>query len=291
MLHAPLDVATGRADTGTSALLTSLLQRKKVRMKRQMCLPDGVRIYAIGDIHGRSDLLRILHGRIQQDLEERPTEEAILVYMGDYVDRGPDSKGVIDALIRGAPFDAEAIYLKGNHEDALLTFLEDPGFLRMWRDYGGMETLVSYGVKVPQGRVGDDWIAEVHNLFVTALPKSHLAFLQGLQSSYENGDFYFAHAGVRPGVRLEEQQAADLLWIREPFLGSKRFHGKIVVHGHTPQEQPVIKTNRIGIDTGAYITGALTAIAIEGTTFRFLQARNPDLALLTSQAEEEYVVS
>lgn len=269
--------------------LGSLLGRKRVRMKRQMCLPDGVRIYAIGDIHGRSDLLRILHGRIQKDLEVRPSEECVLVYVGDYIDRGSDSKGVIDALIRGSQIAAQSVFLKGNHEDALLTFLDDPGFLRMWRDYGGLETLVSYGVNVPQGRVGDEWIMQVHRDFKTALPASHLAFLQDLQLSYENGDFFFAHAGIRPGVPMNEQQAADLLWIREPFLASKQFHGKLIVHGHTPQEQPVIKTNRIGIDTGAYITGALTAIAIEGTSFRFLQARTPQLTVLPSEELQERV--
>ncbi len=272
-----------------ASLFDIFSKRRSVRMKRQMCLPDGVRVYAIGDIHGRSDLLRILHGRIQKDLEARPVEDCILVYLGDYIDRGPDSKGVIDALIRGAPFDAETHFLKGNHEDAMLTFLEDPGFLRMWRDYGGMETLVSYGVKVPQGRVGDDWIDGVHEQFSAALPKTHLAFMHNLELCHEVGDFFFSHAGVRPGIRIEDQQAADLLWIRDPFLGSKRFHGKLVVHGHTPQEQPVIKTNRIGIDTGAYITGALTAIVIEGTTFRFLQSRNPKLTVLPTAAQKNAV--
>jgi len=254
-------------------LMKSLAVRKIGRMKRQMSLPDGVRIYAIGDIHGRLDLLRALHDKIGADLQARPIEECVLVYVGDYVDRGPDSKGVVSALIRGAPFQAETHYLKGNHEDALLTFLEDPGFIRMWRDYGGIQTLASYGVTVPIDIDGEDWIHEVHYKFSAALPKTHLAFFQGLDLAYTKGDFFFTHAGVRPGVILEEQQSADLLWIREPFLASRRFHGKMVVHGHTPQEQPVIKANRIGIDTGAYITGALTAVVIEGTTFRFLQAR------------------
>jgi len=257
------------------------------RMRRQMCLPDGVRVYAIGDIHGRLDLLRALHEKIQRDIEASQPEETIVVYMGDYVDRGPNAKGVIGTLIRGVPFHAETHYLKGNHEDALLTFLEDPGFLRLWRDYGGIETLASYGIKVPQDADGEDWINEVHYKFTAALPKTHLAFLQGLKLSYELGDFYFTHAGIRPGVPLEEQQAADLLWIREPFLTSRRFHGKMIVHGHTPQEQPVIKTNRIGIDTGAYVTGALTALVVEGTTFRFLQARNPVVNVEEYRARQE----
>jgi serine/threonine protein phosphatase 1 len=248
-----------------------------IRMKRQMCVPDGIRVYAIGDIHGQLDLLKALHKRIADDLKERPVEECILVYLGDYVDRGLDTKGVISALIRGAAIHGEAHYLKGNHEDALLTFMEDPGFLLLWRDYGGLETLRSYGVEVPPYEAGgeDAWAHDLQARFAAALPKTHLAFLRGLKLSYEKGDFYFAHAGVRPGVPLADQKAADLLWIREPFLSSRRFHGKMIVHGHTPQEQPVIKTNRIGIDTGAYITGALSAVAIEGTTFRFLQARRP----------------
>jgi len=262
-----------KLDRRIAPLLKSIKGPKSGRMRRQMCVPDGVRVYAIGDIHGQLGLLRTLHQKIKRDIEANTPEECILVYIGDYVDRGPDSKGVISALIRGAPFQAETHYLKGNHEDALLTFLEDPPFLRLWRDYGGLETLASYGIEVPRDAEDDDWIHEAHYKFSAALPKTHLAFLQGLKTSYERGDFYFTHAGVRPGVPLDEQQPADQLWIREPFLTSRRFHGKIVVHGHTPQEQPVIKTNRIGIDTGAYITGALTAIVLEGTTFRFLQAR------------------
>ncbi len=261
-------------------ILSSLYRRRGVRMRRQMALPDGVRVYAIGDIHGRSDLLRIMQGRIQKDLEARPVDDAIVVYIGDYVDRGPDSKGVIDALIKAPPFNAEVRYLKGNHEDALLTFLDDPGFLRMWRDFGGLETLMSYGVNVPEAGVGDEWIAEVHKQFVAALPKSHLAFLRNLDLTFECGDYFFAHAGIRPGVPFAEQQAADVLWIRDPFLNSKRSHGKIVVHGHTPQEQPVIRKNRIGIDTGAFVTGALTALVAEGTQFRFVQARKPKLRVL-----------
>lgn len=270
------------------SFLKSLSLRRMVHMKRQMCMPDGVRVYAIGDIHGQLDLLKSLHEKIGADMKARPVEECIVVYVGDYIDRGPDSKGVISALIRGAPFQAEAHFLKGNHEDALLTFLEDPGFLLMWRDYGGVETLASYGVDVPPFSVeaADDWIQDVHQRFSAALPKTHLAFLQGLDLSYSKGDFYFCHAGVRPGVPLAEQQSADLLWIREPFLTSRRFHGKMVVHGHTPQEQPVIKTNRLGVDTGAYITGALTAAVIEGTTFRFLQARRSAEAEALSAPEQ-----
>ena len=270
-------------------LLTNPIRRLRPRvggrMRRQMRLPDGVRVYAIGDVHGRADLLRILLGRIQSDLESRPVEECILVYLGDYVDRGADSKGVIDLLIKGPPFEAETHFLKGNHEDALLSFMEDPGFLRMWRDYGGMETLASYGVKVPGDGVGEEWIREVHKQFTDNLPLTHLAFLQGLELSYSKGDFGFVHAGVRPGTAFENQQAADLLWIRDPFLASKRNHGKIIVHGHTPQEQPVIKKNRLGIDTGAYITGSLTAAVIEGTTFRFLQARKPRLRVLPGMVQ------
>ncbi len=263
-------------------LLRSFRRPSAARLRRQMRLSDDVRIYAIGDIHGRDDLLRILHGRIQQDLEDRPVSECIVVYVGDYVDRGAGSMQVIETLIKGPQLAAETHYLKGNHEDALLTFLDDPGFLRMWRDYGGMETLVSYGVKVPGDRVGDEWIREVHQQFTANLPSTHLAFLRGLELSYSKDDFCFAHAGVRPGTPLDQQQAADLLWIREPFLASKKNHGKIIVHGHTPQEQPVIKKNRLGIDTGAYITGVLTAVVIEGTTFRFLQARKPKLQVLPS---------
>lgn len=261
--------------------LQNILRKKSgIRVRRQMSLPDGVRIYAIGDIHGRSDLLRIMHSRIQQDLEDRPVDEPIVVYMGDYVDRGPDSRGVIDTLIAGPAFDAQVRFLKGNHEDALLTFLNDPAFLQMWRDYGGLETLTSYGINVPNGGFGEDWIENVHSQFKAALPKSHLAFLQALELTYTNGDFFFVHAGIRPGVPLEEQQSADVMWIRDPFLNSKRFHGKIIVHGHTPQEQPVIRKNRIGIDTGAYVTGSLTSVVIEGTSFRFLQARKPKLRVL-----------
>lgn len=234
-------------------------------------VPGGTRIYAVGDIHGRSDLLDVLHDRIGEDLERSPVESATIVYVGDYVDRGMDSSGVLDRLCGAPPPGVTRIPLKGNHEAMLLRFLDEPASGAQWRQYGGAETLLSYRVDVARAiaRGGLEALAED---FVRLLPAPHLHFLRSLRTFAVIGDYYFCHAGVRPGVALVQQRETDLLWIREAFLNSDQYFGKMVVHGHTPAEEPEERANRICVDTGAYATHRLTCVVLEGEGRRFLAA-------------------
>lgn len=226
-------------------------------------LPPGVRVYAVGDIHGRSDLLVDIIDRIESDIRRRPIKRAIEVYLGDYIDRGPDSKGVIDQLAvrmvrRGA------ICLRGNHESFLEEFLVNPKIFPHWIRLGGLQTLASYGIS--QGTLDVTTCNAVQRSLQLALPRTHRLFFQCLQNTFYYGDFLFVHAGIRPGVPLNQQDPRDLMWIREDFLMSDQPHGKIVVHGHTPVAHPEIRHNRINIDTGAWRSGVLTCIAIEAST-------------------------
>ncbi|QAU48767.1 metallophosphoesterase family protein [Bradyrhizobium guangzhouense] len=232
--------------------------RKKIKPR----LPDGVRIYAIGDVHGRADLLQSLLTVIDADLAKSNPGRAIQVFLGDYVDRGPDSRGVIDLLIERSKTH-ETVCLKGNHEVFLLEVLKDPARLQEWRHYGGLLTLVSYGITPTMNPTAEQQ-TELIEALNRAIPPEHLAFLQQLPSSFTCGDFFFVHAGVKPGIALDRQKDEDLLWIREEFLESERRFGKYVVHGHTPVSTPDIRPNRINIDTGAYATGNLTLLTIQG---------------------------
>ena len=235
-------------------------------------VPDGELVYAIGVIHGRMDLLSALLALIGQDAVRSDHANKTLIFLGDYVDRGPDSRGVIERLSEGLPDGFEAHFLKGNHEQFLLDFLQDPKWLAPWRGNGGDPTLLSYGVDV--GRLdrvsapSEAWRAA----FAQALPDRHLKFLQGLGLNCVIGDYVFVHAGLRPGVPLSDQVPADLLWIRNEFLDAQEPFGKVVVHGHTPERKPVVRENRIGIDTGAVFTGCLTALRLANGTQDFLQA-------------------
>jgi serine/threonine protein phosphatase 1 len=227
--------------------------------------PPDVRIYAIGDIHGRADLLAETLARIDDDLQRRPISHAIEVYLGDYIDRGPDSKTVIDMLAVRL-VENRAVCLRGNHESLMEDFLRDPACLRPWLQVGGMQTLASYGVQPRPGMIE----TELHRRFWDAFPRAHELLLQCLRTSFCCGDFLFVHAGIRPAVPIERQDLNDLLWIRHEFLNSARDHGKLVVHGHTSVPHPDIRHNRINIDTGAWRTGTLTCIAIEGMTILVL---------------------
>lgn len=224
------------------------------------------RIYAIGDIHGRLDLLERVIVAIKRDVGEQGPG-ALTVTLGDYVDRGPDSRGVLDRLIEN-PFPTPYVPLKGNHESLFEVFLADPTTGAFWRQQGGLETLLSYGVR-PLG-LGGVSFAKAKEQLLEALPPRHLEFMRTLKISYTHGDYFFCHAGVRPGVPLDQQSEEDLLWIRDEFLGSSANFGKIVVHGHTPMEKPEVKPNRISIDTGAFATGRLTCVALDGGPPRFL---------------------
>ena len=228
---------------------------------------ENKRIYAIGDVHGRLDLLTRAAAAIARDVETHGSD-ALTVTLGDYVDRGPKSRQVIDALIAN-PFPTPHIPLKGNHELLLESFLADPEIGVQWRRLGGLETLFSYGVPVSGLMVGKNY-DEASEQFRKALPPEHLQFLESLKTSYSHGNYFLCHAGVRPGVPLERQTVDDLLWIRDEFLSSTRNFGKIVVHGHTPVEAPEVLPNRINIDTGAFATGRLTCIVLEESGHRFL---------------------
>lgn len=229
-------------------------------------VPEGTCVYAVGDVHGRLDLLQSL---LEQIWADSPDAANTLVFLGDYVDRGPSSKDVIDCLIALDRPGWNIIKLRGNHEQILLEYLQNPDVYQAWRTFGGAETLLSYGVRPPAFSAPNEQ-RRAHAEFVAAVPRNHLAFLNGLSDSYTMGDYFFAHAGVRPGVAIDRQVPEDLLWIRDEFLGSEANFGKVVVHGHSPSETPILRTNRIGIDTGAYATGTLTAVKFVADRCAFL---------------------
>lgn len=233
-------------------------------------VPDDHRLYAIGDIHGRYDLLQLLLTKVDADAESFEGQTT-LVFLGDYVDRGPQSKAVLDFLIELERVSRhELVFLLGNHEQTMLDFLADAPASEHWLRYGGLETLASYGVQISSEDLSKSSLSRVRSTLRDNLDASHLDFLRRLRLSYEQGDYYFAHAGVRPDIDLNAQILDDLLWIREPFLSSTRDFGRIIVHGHSISEEPVVRRNRIGIDTGAFASGRLTALVLEGEERRFL---------------------
>ncbi len=222
-------------------------------------IPD--RLYVVGDIHGRADLLDAMVDAIGRDFAEHPVGDALTVTVGDYVDRGPASCGVIERLAEN-PFATRFIALRGNHEALLEAFLRDPAVAEHWRRLGGLETLHSYGIDVAPLMRGRDY-DRASEMLRAALPEKHAAFLASLRMSLTVGRYFLCHAGVRPGIPLSRQHEDDLLWIREEFLLSTLDFGKIVVHGHTPTEEPEFRPNRINVDTGAFMTGRLTCAALE----------------------------
>lgn len=229
-------------------------------------VPDGVCVYAVGDIHGRFDLLDPL---LEQIWADAPQAANTLIFLGDYVDRGPSSKQVIDRVAQLERSGWDIIKLRGNHEQILLEYLQNPDVYQAWRTFGGAETLLSYDVRPPVFSDAGE-IRRAHAEFLAALPRLHRDFLNGLETSYIVGDYFFVHAGVRPGLAFERQMPEDMLWIRDEFLNSDIRFGKVVVHGHSPSEKPIIRPNRIGIDTGAYATGALTAVKFVADRCTFL---------------------
>jgi serine/threonine protein phosphatase 1 len=247
------------------------LQELKVRGRRP-ALKAGLRIYAVGDIHGRIDLLNELLARIDADIALRPTtERPLYVFLGDYIDRGSSSRETIDRLIEHGAMN-ESVFLRGNHELVAIRCLRDRALFDQWMRLGGMETLISYGVS-PAFLASGRRIAELQAAFHKALPPSHFGFFRDLQNSFTSGDFFFAHAGVRPNVELSRQRESDLLWIREDFLSSNEDFGKIIVHGHTPTREVEVGPNRINIDTGAYASGRLTCLAIEDSSLSVIDTR------------------
>jgi len=230
--------------------------------------PNGVRIYAIGDVHGRADLLDAVLSRVDADMAAHPVARPVEVLLGDYIDRGPASRDVLDRLV-GRCRTHGTLCLQGNHEAFAVEFLRDPAIFDEWRKYGGLPTLMSYGLAPPMNADRNEQ-AKLAAAFDQALPDAHRHFLGSLALSFTCGDFFFAHAGVRPGIPLRTQRAEDLLWIREDFLLHEANFGKMVVHGHTPVLQPDVRPNRINIDTGAYATGKLTCLVIERDEMRFI---------------------
>jgi serine/threonine protein phosphatase 1 len=239
----------------------SRLQELRVRGRRPS-LPAGLRFYAIGDIHGRLDLLNELLALINHDIALRSTVRPVYIFLGDYIDRGPSSRATVDKLIEHG-LTNESIFLKGNHELIALKCLSDRNLFEQWLRLGGLETLISYGL-TPESAASGKQIVELQAAFHNALPRAHFRFFGELQNSFACGDFFFAHAGVKPNVELSRQKESDLLWIRDEFLSSSHDFGKIIVHGHTPVSEIEVGPNRINIDTGAFATGRLTCLILEG---------------------------
>jgi serine/threonine protein phosphatase 1 len=246
-----------------------MLRELRVRARRPT-VPTGLRIYAIGDIHGRLDLLDILLSRIATDIALYRPVRPVCVFLGDYIDRGPSSRGTIDRLIEHGETH-ESVFLKGNHELIAIRCLTDQSLFGQWLRLGGLETLSSYGIS-PEMLAGGRQIVELQSAFHRALSQGHFRFFRDLANSFTCGDFFFAHAGVKPNVELTHQKESDLLWIREEFLASNEDFGKIIVHGHTPTREMEVRSNRINIDTGAFATGRLTCLVIAGDTLSTIES-------------------
>ncbi|MBI3444234.1 MAG: serine/threonine protein phosphatase [Magnetospirillum sp.] len=236
-------------------------------------VPDGTRVYAIGDIHGRLDLLESLFEDICDEIRQTPVSRPVVVFLGDLIDRGPDSRRVIERIMggpepKGPLASARYVCLRGNHEDTMLEFLADFSVGPRWFRNGGLDAIRSYVGQVDSALAHD--YPALQRLFYRALPGSHLRFLSRNPAFHVEGDYLFVHAGIRPGIALEHQDSYDMMWMREPFLSSEEDHGKMVVHGHSIVPEPESRHNRIAIDTGAYRTGRLTCLVLDGAERRFL---------------------
>lgn len=245
---------------------------------RQPALPPGYRLYAIGDIHGRDDLLADLLARIDADSSRRGAAKRVLVFLGDLVDRGPASAQVVERLRTYRPADTRLVFLAGNHEEVLLRIVDgEATLIPDWLRFGGAQCLRSYGADPDRLRKMAG--ARALDVIRAAIPAAHVAFLRSFDDTFRAGDYLFVHAGIRPGVALDEQAPSDLRWIREPFLSDAAEHGFLVVHGHTIRKSVEERANRIGIDTGAYRHGVLTALGLEGSERWHLQASMPRPAI------------
>lgn len=229
--------------------------------------PD-IQIAAIGDIHGRLDLLQKLEARIEQ--AAAPDRRLVLIYMGDYVDHAGDPRAVLDHLVQQTSrTDRDVIFLAGNHEEMFLSALDSDSYFVKWMSYGGDATVKSYGVSL---REASENPAQARAELKRVVPEAHVVFLRGLRQYYDAGEFFFVHAGLRPGKPIEEQRMLDMLWIREPFLSNPTHYGKVIVHGHTPTRTPDLRPNRIGIDTGGYRTGVLSSVLISSEGIQLLNS-------------------
>lgn len=239
-------------------------------------VPPGVRVYAIGDVHGRLDCLDALLAQIETDDKARGPAETQILFLGDLVDRGPDSAGVVERAMTLSTSGRKVRGLKGNHEEMFLSALRgSERAMRGFTQFGGRETLFSYGMT--QEDYNNYLFPELIEAAARIVPTSHVAYLDALEDMIEIGDYLFVHAGIRPGVPIAEQKPEALRWIRSEFLDHRGDFGRVVVHGHTITPEVEIRSNRIGIDTGAYDSGRLTAIGLEGGDRWFLQtASDPD---------------
>lgn len=232
-------------------------------------IPPGERVYCVGDIHGRYDLLQLLHDMILQDAAGFHGGKTI-VYLGDYIDRGPESRQVVDHLLHSPLNGFQSVHLRGNHEQALLDFLQDPKAMAAWMNWGGKQTLASYGVPLPPNLYLEHMELLAQQLKQN-LPEDHLQFFESLAANSSSGGYYFVHAGIRPGIPLAKQELGDQLWIREEFTRSSQQHEAVIVHGHSITTEAQLLPNRIGIDTGAFHTGVLTSLVLESDSQRLLQ--------------------
>ncbi|RIJ20477.1 serine/threonine protein phosphatase [Henriciella barbarensis] len=241
-------------------------------LPRRASAPPKKRAYAIGDVHGRLDLLEDLLQQIERDIGERPTKSNHIIFLGDLIDRGPSSRGVIEKLMDYKPAHAKCHFIMGNHEEALVRGLRgEPDQLDGWLKHGGDATAESYGIdQAYLRRQGNE---ALEHALISAIPDRHVEFMAGFLDRIQFGDYLMVHAGIRPGIPIEDQHPSDLRWIRREFLDSQKDHGFVIVHGHTVEPEISNQLNRIGIDTGAYDTGVLTAVRLEGEDVCFLQAR------------------
>lgn len=248
-------------------------------------VPDGTLVWAVGDIHGCLNLLKALVDGIHADAASIDASRKMVIFLGDYIDRGPDSRGVLRYLI-DLPRDAgiEWRFLKGNHEEAMLKFLDDPSFGTNWCEYGGDAALASYGLKPPEMKHRVEAWARVAADLDHKVTAQERAFLGNLEYSISVGDYFFAHAGARPGIALDRQSARDLMWIRGSFLDDETPFEKVVVHGHTPTTDVHADHRRIGVDTKAYASGILTAVRLKGQSRQLLFASEAERGhLITSK--------
>ena len=243
-------------------------------MESPYSIPHNTRVYAIGDIHGYAQELDVMHDLIREDLDSNPVDEAQIVYIGDYVDRGPENDAVIQCLVErelNEP-DIQHTFLLGNHEHAMIEFMNDPlGARKDWLDWGGINTLMSYGVQPDMVKPLAPQAPDLAAALFEKLPLSHHEFLKNLSLYHEVGDYLFVHAGIKPNVPMEKQKPFDLTMIRTGFLDSDVMHDKRVVHGHTSVKKMEVKPNRINVDSGLYYGRHLTAAVLEGTDVRSIE--------------------
>lgn len=252
---------------------------KAKRKPHPPAIPAGERVYAIGDVHGRLDLFAALAKAIDDDDRDRAPADTTIVLLGDLVDRGPDSAGVL-AAARDWQRRRKVRIIAGNHEEVFLESLTNAERMRSFLRFGGRETVLSYPVDARAFQIAG--IEQAHALMRAAVPQEDIAFIAGFENRVAIGDYLFVHAGIRPDRALDAQDVQDLRWIREPFLSHPGDHGMVVVHGHTISVEPDVRRNRIGIDTGAFMSGQLTALGLEGTERWLIEARESDAAVTVS---------